>query len=135
VKYNKTLVNKETDMPIQSYRDLLVWQKAMDLVVVCYQLTEKLPPSENFGLSSRIKNFASNVPSYIADGEGRKTNSEYFSRLSLAHGSLMSLETQLLIVDRLKFLPIEEIEPALSLSSEVGKMLNGLMNKVGGGIR
>ena len=122
-------------MPIQSYRDLLVWQKAMDLVVVCYRLTEKLPPSENFGLSSRIKNFASNVPSYIADGEGRKTNSEYFSRLSLAHGSLMSLETQLLIVDRLKFLPIEEIEPALSLSSEVGKMLNGLMNKVGGGIR
>ena len=77
-------------MSIRSYRDLLVWQKAMDLVVVCYQLTEKLPPSENFGLSSRIRNFASNVPSYIADGEGRKTNSEYFSRLSLAHGSLMS---------------------------------------------
>ena len=122
-------------MSIRSYRDLLVWQKAMDLVVVCYQLTEKLPPSENFGLSSRIKNFASNVPSYIADGEGRKTNSEYFSRLSLAHGSLMSLETQLLIVDRLKFLPIEEIEAALSISSEVGKMLNGLMNKVGAGTR
>jgi four helix bundle protein len=122
-------------MAIRSYRDLLVWQKAMDLVVVCYQLTEKLPPSENFGLSSRIKNFASNVPSYIADGEGRKTNSEYFSRLSLAHGSLMSLETQLLIVDRLKFLSIEELEPALSISSEVGKMLNGLMNKVGGGMR
>ena len=52
-------------MSIRSYRDLLVWQKAMDLVVVCYQLTEKLPPSENFGLSSRIKNFASNVPSYL----------------------------------------------------------------------
>ena len=119
-------------MPIQNYRDLLVWQKSMDLVVVCYQLTEKLPPSENFGLSSRIKNFASNVPSYIADGSGRKTNSEYFSRLSLAHGSLMSLETQLLIIDRLKFLLMEEIEPALSLASEVGKMLNGLMNKVGG---
>src|SRR5262245_54435917 len=122
-------------MPIQNYRDLLVWQKAMDLVVVCYRLTEKLPPSENFGLSSRIKNFASNVPSYIADGEGRKSNSEYFSRLSLAHGSLMSLETQLMIVDRLQFLPIEEIEPALNLSSEVGKMLNGLMNKVGGAMR
>ena len=55
-------------MSIRSYRDLQVWQKAMDLVVVCYQLTEKLPPSENFGLSSRIKNFAGNVPSYIADG-------------------------------------------------------------------
>ena len=118
-------------MPIQNYRDLLVWQKAMDLVVVCYQLTEKLPPSENFGLSSRIKNFASSVPSYIADGAGRKTNSEYFSRLSLAYGSLMSLETQLLIIDHLKFLLMEEIEPALSLASEVGKMLNGLMNKVG----
>jgi four helix bundle protein len=118
-------------MPIQNYRDLLVWQKAMDLVVICYQLAEKLPPSENFGLSSRIKNFASNVPSYIADGAGRKTNSEYFSRLSLAHGSLMSLETQLLIVSRLEFLVMKEIEPAFGLTSEVGKMLNGLMNKVG----
>ena len=122
-------------MPIQNYRDLLVWQKAMDLVVICYQLTEKLPPTENYGLSSKIKNLASNVPSYIADGSGRKTNSEYFSRLSLAYGSLMSLETQLLIVDRLKFLSMEEIEPTLNLASEVGKMLNGLMNKVGSGIR
>lgn len=118
-------------MPIQNYRDLLVWQKSMDLVVVCYQLAEKLPASENFGLSSRIKNFASNIPSYIADGAGRKTNSEYFSRLSLAHGSLMSLETQLLIIDRLNLLLMKEIEPALGLCSEVGKMLNGLMNKVG----
>jgi four helix bundle protein len=119
-------------MPIQNYRDLLVWQKSMDLVVICYELAEKLPPSENFGLSSRIKNFASNVPSYIADGAGRKTNSEYFSRLSLAYGSLMSLETQLLIVDRLNFLLLKEIEPVLDLCSELGKMLNGLMNKVGG---
>jgi four helix bundle protein len=122
-------------MAIQSYRDLFVWQKAMDLVVVCYQLTEKLPPSEIYGLSSKVKSFASNVPSYIADGYGRKTNNEYFSRLSLAYGSLMSLETQLLIVDRLKFLPMEAIEPALNLASEVGKMLNGLMNKVGSGQR
>jgi four helix bundle protein len=118
-------------MPIQSYRDLLVWQKATDLVVVCYQLADKLPPSENFGLSSRIKNFSSNVPSYIADGAGRRTNNEFYGRLSAAHGSLMSLETQLLIVDRLKFLPMQELEAAFSLSSEVGKMLNGLMNKVG----
>src|SRR5215475_14784931 len=104
-------------MSIRNYRDLLVWQKSMDLVTVCYQLAEKLPPSENFGLSSRIKNFASNVPSYIADGAGRKTNSEYFSRLSLAHGSLMSLETQLLIIDRLNFLLLKEIEPVLGLCS------------------
>jgi four helix bundle protein len=75
------------------------------------------------------------VPSYIADGHGRKTNSEYFSRLSMAYGSLMSLETQLLIVDRLKFLPLEALEPSLNLASEVGKMLNGLMNKVGSGLR
>jgi four helix bundle protein len=104
----------------------------MDPVVICYELAEKLPPSENFGFSIRIKNFASNVPSYIADGAGRKTNSEYFSRLSLAYGSLMSLETQLLIVDRLNFLLLKEIEPVLGLCSELGKMLNGLMNKVGG---
>jgi four helix bundle protein len=90
-------------MAIQSYRDLLVWHKGMDLIEVCYQLTDKLPQSETFGLSSRIKNFSSNIPSYIADGFGRRSNTEYYSRLSLAYGSLMSLETQLLMAVRLQF--------------------------------
>jgi four helix bundle protein len=122
-------------MAIQSYQDLLIWQKGMDLVEVCYQLTEQLPPSETFGLSSRIKNFSSNIPSYIADGFGRRSNTEYYSRLSLAYGSLMSLETQLLMAVRLKFFSLAEIQPALNLAAEEGKMLNVLMNKVNAGER
>ncbi|HEX4951312.1 MAG TPA: four helix bundle protein [Blastocatellia bacterium] len=122
-------------MAIQSYQDLLVWQKGMDLVEVCYQLTEKLPPSETFGLSSRIKNFSSNIPSYIADGFGRRSNTEYYSRLSLAYGSLMSLETQLLMAVRLQFLSQTDIQPAIDLAAEEGRMLNSLMNKVGAGDR
>jgi four helix bundle protein len=118
-------------MGIQSYRDLLIWQKGMDLVEVCYQLSDKLPSTETFGLSSRIRNFSSNIPSYIADGYGRRTTNEYYSRLSLAYGSLMSLETQLLMAVRLQFFSLAEVQPALDLAAEEGKMLNSVMNKVG----
>lgn len=119
-------------MEVQSYRDLQVWQKAMDLVVVCYHLAEKLPASETYGLSTDIKRQARVVPSYIADGKGRKQLAEYISKLSPAHGSLMALETDLLLVERLGFLPMSEIEPALELSAQVGKMLNKLISRLRG---
>ncbi|MGE0885007.1 MAG: four helix bundle protein [Blastocatellales bacterium] len=119
-------------MEVQSYRDLLVWQKAMDLVVVCYRLAEKLPASEAYGLATDIKRQARLVPSYIADGKGRKQLSEYIAKLSPAHGSLMALETDLLLVERLSLLPMSEIEPALDLSSQVGKMLNKLISTLRG---
>jgi len=111
---------------IQSYRDLKVWQKAMDLIEECYKLTEKLPPSESFGLVSGIRRAATLVASYIADGKGRNNTAEYLQKLSAASGSLKFLETQILIVDRLKYLPVSEIEPPLALSDEVGRMLTKL---------
>ncbi|MGH9940504.1 MAG: four helix bundle protein [Blastocatellia bacterium] len=111
---------------IQSYRDLKVWQKAMDLIEECYKLTGKLPPSESFGLVSGIRRAATLVASYIADGKGRNNTAEYLQKLSAASGSLKFLETQVLIVDRLKYLPMSEIEPSLGLSDEVGRMLTKL---------
>jgi four helix bundle protein len=111
---------------IQSYRDLKVWQKAMDLIVECYKLTEKLPPSENFGLISGIRRSSTLVASYIAEGKGRNNTAEYIQKLSAASGSLKFLETQVLIVGRLKYLPMSEIEASLGLSDEVGKMLTKL---------
>jgi len=117
---------------IQSYRDLKVWQKAMDLIVECYKLTEKLPPSENFGLTSGIRRAATLVASYIADGKGRNITAEYLQKLSAASGSLKFLETQVLVVDRLKYLPMSEIEPSLGLSEEVGKMLTKLTQSLRG---
>src|SRR5215510_9484206 len=118
---------------IQSYRDLKVWQKSMDLVVECYKLTEKLSPSENFGLVSGIRRAAILVPSYIADGKGRNNTAEYLQKLSAASGSLKVVETQLLVVDRLKYLPMSEIEPSLGLCDEAGKMMTRLTQSLRGG--
>ncbi|HEX5086072.1 MAG TPA: four helix bundle protein [Blastocatellia bacterium] len=117
---------------IQSYRDLKVWQRAMDLIEECYKLTEKLPPSESFGLTSGIRRAAILVASYIADGKGRNNTAEYLQKLSAASGSLKAVETQVLVVERLKYLPMSEIEPALGLSEEVGKMLNKLTQSLRG---
>jgi four helix bundle protein len=118
---------------IESYRDLHVWQKSMDLIVECYKLTDKLPPSENFGLISGIRRAAILVASYIADGKGRNNIAEYLQKLSAASGSLKFLETQVLVVDRLKYLPMSEIEPSLGLCDEVGKMLTRLTQNLRGG--
>jgi four helix bundle protein len=117
-------------MEVKSYRDLLVWQKAMDLMVECYLLTEKLPKSETYGLIGEIKRSAVHVPSYIADGHGREYTNEFLQRLSAAYGQLMYLETHWLAVDRLQYLPMSEIEPILNRCSEVGKMVNGLIRSL-----
>lgn len=118
---------------IQSYRDLRVWKKAMDLVVLCYRLADKLPTQETYGLGSDIRRHARLVPSYIADGKGRKQLGEYLGKLSGAHGSLMALETDLLLIGRLAYLPMAEIEPVLAESAYLGKMLNRLMNNLRSG--
>lgn len=119
-------------MEINSYQDLLVWQKAMDLVVACYELADKLPLSESHGLASDIQRKARQIPSYIADGFGRGNTNEYLSRLSFAHGSLMALETDILTTTRLSFLTSEEVAAVLNRCTEVGKMLNGLMRSLRG---
>ncbi len=119
-------------MEINSYQDLLVWQKAMDLVVACYEVVSHLPLSESHGLASDIQRKARQIPSYIADGFGRGNTAEYVSRLSFAHGSLMALETDLLTTTRLSFLTPEEIAPLLNRCTEIGKMLNGLMRSLRG---
>jgi four helix bundle protein len=118
---------------IQSYRDLKVWQKAMDVIVECYKLTEMLPPSENFGLISGVRRAAILVASNIADGKGRNNTAEYLQKLSAASGSLKVVETQLMVVDRLKYLPTSEIEPSLALCDEVGRMLTKLTQSLRGG--
>lgn len=121
-------------MEIKSYRDLIVWQKAMELVVSCYKLTEKLPKTETFGLSSKIQNTSSSIPAFIADGHSRQTTPEFQNRLSSVLGFVAALETYLLLVEMLKFLPISEIQSVLDKCAEVGKMTHGLMNslKTGG---
>ncbi len=113
-------------MVVKSYRDLKVWQKAMDLVVESYRLARLLPRTETFGLSSQIQRAAVSIPANIAEGHGREHLGDYLHHLSVANGSLMELQTHLLICGRLSLLRADEITPALSLTEELSRMLAGL---------
>lgn len=113
-------------MKIQSYRDLIVWQKAMDLVVGCYKFVSELPKNETYGLISQTQRAAVSIAANIAEGHGRDHLGDYLRHLSIANGSLMELETHLLLIGRLGYRPAGESEPLLALCSEIGKMLAGL---------
>ena len=113
-------------MAVLNYRDLLVWQKAMELVVECYRLTEFLPKTEIYGLASQLKRSAVSVPANIAEGHGRDHLGEYLHHLSIANGSLMEVETHILLAEKLRFIAKAEIEISLFKSAEVGRMLAGL---------
>jgi four helix bundle protein len=113
-------------MKIQSYRDLLVWKKAMDLVVECYKFVSGMPKHETYGLISQTQRAAISIPANIAEGHGRDHMGDYLRHLSIANGSLMELETHLLLIGRLGYRPARDAEPLLAQCSEVGKMLAGL---------
>ena len=87
-------------MRIESYREMLVWQKAMDLVVECYRLSDALPRSELFGLAAQIRRSACSVPANVAEEVGRKHLGDYLRHLSIANGSLKETETHLLVAGR-----------------------------------
>ncbi len=115
---------------VKSYRDLKVWQKSMDLVVRCYQLTSKLPKTEIYGLTSQIQRAAVSIRSNIAEGKGRNYLGDYIRHLSIANGSLKELETHLIIVGRLAYLKDEELETVLNKCDEIGSMLHSLKEKL-----
>jgi len=113
-------------MSVKSYRDLVVWQKAMALVVECYRLAGLLPKNEAYGLVSQIQRAAVSVPANIAEGHGRDHLGDYLHHLSIANGSLMELETHLLLLPRLCYLSADELAKSLRMTDEVGKMISGL---------
>ena len=117
-------------MEVKSYRDLKVWNQAMELVILCYQLTSKFPKTEIYGLSSQIQRAAVSIPANIAEGKGRVHLGDYIYHLSIANGSLKELETHLLIAERLSYLDIQELQTVLNLSDERGRMLNTLIEKL-----
>ena len=108
------------------YADLLVWQKAMDLVVEIYRLCKLLPADERYGLVSQIQRAAVSVPSNIAEGQARKSNGAFQNHLSIAAGSLAELETQLILTHRLGFCLEATCQDLLSKTDEIGRMLTGL---------
>lgn len=117
-------------MTVKDYRELIAWQKAMDLVEMVYRVTGKLPNSELYGLTSQLRRAAVSVPSNIAEGQGRSTTRDFLNFLSIANGSLKEVETQVLISQRLGYIDQQQTSQLIKLTTEVGRVLSGLTNSL-----
>jgi four helix bundle protein len=109
-----------------SYKDLIVWQKAMDLAVEVYRIAAKFPGRETYGLAAQITRVAASVPANIAEGRGRASRKDFAHFLSVAKGSLMETETFVDLALRLGYTQPKDAEPILNLVTEVSKMLTKL---------
>jgi four helix bundle protein len=114
----------------QSFRDLVVWQRSMQLVLVVYRLTQDFPREEQYGLTSQIRRSAVSIPSNIAEGQGRGGSGEFRHFLGIARGSNCEVETQLEIARSLKMGNPKLIDEAEALSNEVRKILFGLLDSI-----
>ena len=115
---------------VNSYKDLLVWQQAIDLTVNIYALTSTFPKSELFGLASQIQRAAVSVPSNIAEGHARDSTKEFLRFISIPLGSLAEVETQLMIANKLQFLNNEMMGELLGKTGEIGRMLRGIQKSL-----
>ncbi|MGB7188726.1 MAG: four helix bundle protein [Acidobacteriaceae bacterium] len=113
-----------------SYRDLIAWQRAVDLSVQIYKVTADFPREEIYGLSSQMRRAAVSIASNIAEGYGRASRREYRQFLSIAHGSTLELQTQLAIAKRLGFGIADLLEKAQSTSEEAGKIIWAMQKKL-----
>lgn len=115
---------------INSFKDLLVWQKGIALVKEVYKVIEKMPQEELFGLSGQIKRSVLSVPSNIAEGWGRNSTLSYLHFLKISRGSLFELETQLIIAKELEFISSDALNKIDKLIHELSKMLNSLIKSI-----
>jgi four helix bundle protein len=113
-----------------SYQDLRVWQNAMDVVECVYGETRSFPREELYGLTSQMRRAAVSIPSNIAEGKGRSTDRDRSLFFGHARGSLLELETQILIAQRLKYLTPQRAEALTKRSTELGRMLNSLIQSI-----
>jgi four helix bundle protein len=113
-------------MTVQHYRELKVWQLAMELAVNCYQATTAFPKEELFGLTRQIRRAASSIPANIAEGQGREHTKEFLNHRSIARGSLMEVETHLMLSERVGLLRQAELQSLLAHADRISRMLSGL---------
>jgi four helix bundle protein len=123
-------IDKRQNPEARGYRDLVVWQKGMDLAKEIYLLTKHLPGDEKFGLVSQMRRAAVSIPSNIAEGQARRTTGEFIQFISHAEGSVAELDTQLTLCQNLKLLTSTNSSPAANLLEELRRMLNGLRRKL-----
>jgi four helix bundle protein len=117
-------------MPVQHFRELIAWQKAMDMVVEVYRLSRCFPREEIYGLTNQLRRAAVSVPSNIAEGQGRGIGPSFLNHLRIAKGSLQEVQTQVLIAERLEFIDELEALAFQDLSAEVGRLLGGLIRSL-----
>ena len=113
-----------------SFKDLIVWKKAIELVTDVYKMTQGFPSKETFGLTSQMRRAAISIPSNIAEGSSRRTARDFAQFLHVALGSATELETQLIIARNLDYLERGIYDQATSKLSEICKMLHGLLKKI-----
>ena len=115
---------------LRSYRELLVWQKSMDLSVNVFEMTRNFPTEEKFGITAQLRRSVTSISANIAEGQARRTTGEFVQSLAMARGSLAEVETFLLLSERLGHAPSPECKSLLAGCQEVNKMLNGLIKSV-----
>ena len=120
---------------VKSFRDLQVWQRAMELTVVIYRLTQDFPREEQYGLTNQLRRSSVSIPSNIAEGQGRLSTGEFCQFLGIARGSNCEVQTQLEISRRLNFGKVDLIEQEEGMSHEISKMLFSILDSLKASVR
>ncbi len=115
---------------IRSFRDLIVWQRSVDLVVKIYEFTRDFPPEERFGLTSQIRRAAVSIPSNIAEGQVRNTKAVFANHIDIALGSAAELETQRTIALKIEYITQNDFDGFVSELTEITRMLYGLLRRL-----
>ena len=115
---------------MKTYRDLIVWQKGIDLSVSVYNVTHSFPQHELYGITNQLRRSAISVPSNIAEGYGRSSNADFVRFLKIASGSLYEMQTQLEICRRINYIEQIAFDKTWDLSVEIEKMLSSLIRKI-----
>jgi len=114
-------------MVVQSYRDLVAWQKAIELAKTIYRAAEQFPRVEAYGLTAQLRRAAVSIPSNIAEGQGRQSTGEFVQFLGTSRGSLFEVETQIVLARDFGFLSKEAAERVLAETTELARVLQGLI--------
>ena len=122
--------SNQASKPVRSYRDLIVWQDSMDLVVEVYRTTAAFPKEERYSLVDQLRRAAISVPSNIAEGQSRSRTADYLRHLSIAVGSLSEVETRIQIARRLEYISDDVQNRRLESCASIGKMLGGLIRSL-----
>ena len=117
-------------MDIKCYKDLIAWQRGVDLCEAVYDISKLFPREELYGLTNQLRRAAVSVPSNIAEGSGRITKGEFVQSVGHARGSLFEVETELFVAERVRYLSAEQIQSILELTDEIGRLTAGLVRSL-----